>query len=151
MDVRLKRRDLLRLSLLAGVGAVASACAGARAPSWTFAPPAGTATVSQPSGSSAVGGSGLVIRIVAENFAFDRAEFSVAADTPFRIQFDHRDVKIPHNVAIYDSGPEGPGLFRGEIFNGPNVVSYDVPGLPRGVHSFRCDPHPYMNGRVTVT
>ncbi len=98
-----------------------------------------------------MGGSGLVIKIVAEDLAFDLAGFSVPAETPFQIEFDHRDVKIPHNVAIYDSGPEGPGLFRGEIFNGPKVVTYDVPGLPPGVHSFRCDPHPYMNGTVTVT
>ena len=72
--------------------------------------------------------------IVAENFAFDLAEFSVPADTPFQIEFDHRDVKIPHNVAIYDSGAEGPALFRGEIFDRARVVTYDVPGLPRGVH-----------------
>ena len=97
------------------------------------------------------GARGLLIRIVAENFAFDLAEFSVPADTPFQIEFDHRDVKIPHNVAIYDSGAEGPALFRGEIFSGPDVVTYDVPGLPRGVHHFTCDPHPYMAGAVTVT
>ncbi len=60
----------------------------------------------RPTGSSAAGrpATGLLIRIVAENFAFDLAEFSVPADTPFQIEFDHRDVKIPHNVAIYDSG-----------------------------------------------
>ena len=108
----------MRLSLLAGVGAVAA---------------------------------GPLIKIVAVNFAFDRAEFSVPAVTPFPIEFDHRDVKIPHNVAIYESGPDGPGLFRGEIFDGPKVVTCSVPGLPRGVHSFRCDPHPYMNGTVTVS
>ena len=72
-------------------------------------------------------------------------------DTPFQIEFDHRDVKIPHNVAIYDSGPDGANLFRGRIFNGPDVVVYDVPGLPRGTHYFRCDPHPPMNGLVRVS
>lgn len=143
------RRDLLRASILAGVSLVAAACAAPRAPSWTFAPPAG----SLPPGTSAPGrpATGLLIRIVAEDFAFDLAEFSVPADTPFQIEFDHRDVKIPHNVAIYDSGAEGPALFRGEIFSGPDVVTYDVPGLPRGVHHFTCDPHPYMAGAVTVT
>ena len=93
----------------------------------------------------------MLIRIVAENFAFDLAEFSVPAGTPFQIEFDHRDVKIPHNVAIYDSGPEGADLFRGEIFSGPKVVVYDVPGLPRGTHYFQCDPHPPMNGAVIVS
>jgi plastocyanin len=94
---------------------------------------------------------GPLIRIVAEDFAFDLAEFSVPADTPFQLEFDHRDVKIPHNVAIYDSGADGPALFRGEIFSGAKVVTYEVPGLPRGVHHFTCDPHPYMAGAVTVT
>lgn len=134
------RRDLLRASLLAGISLVAAACAAPRAPSWTFAPPPSSRT-----------GSGLLIKIVAENFAFDLAEFSVPADTPFQIEFDHRDVKIPHNVAIYDSGAEGPALFRGKIFSGPDIVVYDVPGLPRGVHHFTCDPHPYMAGAVTVS
>lgn len=48
-------------------------------------------------------------------------------------------------------GTEGPALLRGEIIDGPNVVTYDVPGLRRGVHHFTCDPHLYMAGRVTVT
>ena len=146
----ISRRHLLRASLLAGVSLVAAACSAAAAPRWTFAPPAGSVPP-RPAGSPGAGASGLLIRIVAENFAFDLAEFSVPADTPFQIEFDHRDVKIPHNVAIYDSGAEGRALFRGEIFSGPDVVTYDVPGLPRGVHHFTCDPHPYMAGAVTVT
>lgn len=148
----ISRRDLIRASLLAGVSLVAAACAAPRAPSWTFAPPAGSVPP-RPAGTSAAGrpATGPLIRIVAENFAFDLAEFSVPAETPFQIEFDHRDVKIPHNVAIYDSGAEGPALFRGKIFSGPKVVTYDVPGLPKGDHYFQCDPHPYMNGAVTVT
>ena len=131
---------------------MAAACAAPRAPSWTFAPPAGSVPP-RPAGTSAAGSPAtrLLIRIVAENFAFDLAEFSVPADTPFQIEFDHRDVKIPHNVAIYDSGPDGADLFRGRIFNGPDVVVYDVPGLPRGTHYFQCDPHPPMNGLVRVS
>lgn len=135
----LSRRDLLRASLFAGVSLAAVACATPGAPSWTFGPPA-----RRP-------GAGPLIRIVAEDFAFDIAQFSVPAETPFQIEFDHRDVNIPHNVAIYDSGPDGPPLFRGEIFSGPKVVIYDVPGLTRGVHHFTCDPHPYMVGTVEVT
>lgn len=135
----LGRRDLLRASVLTVVGLAAAACATPLAPTWTFSPPARPPAT------------GPLIRIVAEDFAFDLAEFSVPADTPFQVEFDHRDVKIPHNVAIYDSGPDGPPLFRGEIFSGPRVVTYEVSGLPRGVHSFTCDPHPYMVGTVMVT
>ena len=131
---------------------MAAACAAPRAPSWTFAPPAGSIPP-RPAGTSAAGrpATGPLIRIVAENFAFDLAEFSVPADTPFQIEFDHRDVKIPHNVAISDAGPDGADLFRAEIFPGPKVVVYDVPGLPRGTHYFQCDPHPSMNGSVILS
>lgn len=151
MDTRLGRRDLLRLSLLTGTAVVAGACAGPRAPRWTFAPPAGPVGTAGPGGQPQATTPGLVIKIVAVDFAFDLAEFSVPADTPFQIEFDHRDVKIPHNVAIYAGGQDGPPLFRGEIFSGPKVVTYDVPGLPRGDHGFRCDPHPYMLGAVKVS
>lgn len=105
----------------------------------------------RPGGGPATGDAGPLIRIVAVDFAFDLAEFSVPAETPFQIEFDHQDVKIPHNVAIYASGPEGPALFRGEIFSGPEVVTYEVPGLPAGDHHFQCDPHPYMYGTVKVS
>ena len=121
------------------------------APGWIFAPPAGAAGTPDASRAPAAAGSGLVIRIVAVDLAFDPAEFSVPAETPFQLKFDHRDVKIPHNVAIYASGPDGPPLFRGEIFSGPKVLTYDVPALPRGVHAFTCDPHPYMLGAVAVS
>lgn len=90
----------------------------------------------------------MVITIVALNIRFDLAEFSIPADTPFRIVFDNQDAGVPHNVAIYDSGPGGSGLFKGEIFNGVKTVTYDVPGLPAGDHYFQCDVHPTMNGTV---
>ncbi len=163
---RLSRRALLRLSVLTGVGAMAAACAGRSQPGWTYAPaptpptgapgpsspPSGAAT-SPPaaaSPSAGGGGAGVVITIVAQNIRFDLAEFSVPANTPFQIVFDNQDAGIPHNVAIYDSGPGGSALFKGEIFNGVKTVTYDVPGLPAGNHYFQCDVHPMMNGTVRV-
>jgi len=93
----------------------------------------------------------VVITIVAQNIRFDLAEFSVPANTPFQIVFDNQDAGIPHNVAIYDSGPGGSTLFKGEIFNGVKAVTYDVPGLPAGNHYFQCDVHPTMNGTVRAS
>lgn len=153
----LGRRDLLKGALAGAAALAAAACAAPAAPSWTFAParsggqPAPGDGTAIPSAPAAVpSGDGVLVRIVAQNFAFDLAEFSVPAETPFRIEFDHRDAKIPHNVALYDSGPKGAPLFRGEIVIGPTVVTYDVPGLPAGTHYFQCDPHPPMNGVVRV-
>lgn len=158
----LSRRQLLRLSLLAGLGTLAAACAGRTEPGWTYGPtiapstgaPEPTAASSGPAASAPAspspsdGGAGVVIRIVALNIQFDLAEFSVPADTPFQIVFDNQDAGIPHNVAIYQGQAGGPTLFKGKIFNGVETVTYDVPGLPAGDHYFQCDVHPNMNGTV---
>ena len=107
-----------------------------------------------PAALPAAGGpaSGLLIKIVAENFAFDLAEFSVPADTPFQIEFDHRDVKIPHNVAVYDFGTEGAGAVpRRDLqrTQGRHVRRAGPAGCE--TTTSQCDPHPYMNGKVKVT
>lgn len=132
---------------LNAIATLKAACASAGAPRWTSRRPR---VAPRSRRGPSTGASALAITIIAENFAFDLAEFAVPANTPFRIVVDHRDAKIPHNVAISEAGPEGPPLFRGEIFNGPDVVSYDVPALPAGDDHFQCDPHPYMNGTVRV-
>lgn len=158
----LSRRQLLRLSFFAGLGALAAACAGRSEPGWTYGPtrapstgspvptavPSGPAASAPASPSPSGGGAGVVIRIVALNIQFDLAEFSVPADTPFQIVFDNQDAGIPHNVAIYQGQAGGPTLFKGDIFNGVETVTYDVPGLPAGDHYFQCDVHPNMNGTV---
>ena len=158
----LSRRQLLRLSLFAGLGALAAACAGRSEPGWTYGPtlapstgsleptvvPSGPAASAPASPSPSGGGAGVVIRIVALSIQFDLAEFRVPADTPFQIVFDNQDAGIPHNVAIYQGQAGGPTLFKGEIFNGVETVTYDVPGLPAGDHYFQCDVHPNMNGTV---
>lgn len=161
----LSRRTVLRLSLLTAMGAVAGACSRPANPGWTFGPtlaPAskspGTSTPpsAPPSAPASVqvaspsGGGGVEIRIVAEQIKFDLAEFSVPANTPFRIVFENRDAGIPHNVAIYEGQAGGPTLFQGEIFNGVKTVTYEVPGLPAGSQYFQCDVHPNMNGTVNV-
>lgn len=158
----LSRRQLLHLSFFAGLGALAAACAGRSEPGWTYGPtrapstgspvptavPSGPAASAPASPSPSGGGAGVVIRIVALNIQFDLAEFSVPADTPFQIVFDNQDAGIPHNVAIYQGQAGGPTLFKGDIFNGVETVTYDVPGLPAGDHYFQCDVHPNMNGTV---
>ena len=93
---------------------------------------------------------GPVLMLAAEQVAFDTAELSAPADTPFKIEFDNRDPSIPHNVAIHEGSPTGPEVFRGEVFPGPAKKTYDVPALQAGSYGFICSVHPNMAGTLTV-
>lgn len=162
---RMSRRSLLRLVAYASAAVVVAACAREQ-PGWTYAPapsptpppsppasptaPAASPGESDGSPGASPGGDMPVIRISAVGIAFDLSEFSVPPQTPFQIVFENLDAGIPHNVAIYEGAAGGPTLFQGEIFNGVETRTYDVPGLPEGNHYFQCDLHPNMNGAVRV-
>ena len=105
-----------------------------------------------PSGSAPPGEPGAAppVALAAQNVAFDKAELSAPADTPFKIEFDNRDPSIPHNVAIHEGSPQGPEVFRGEVFPGPAKKTYDVPPLAAGTYGFICSVHPNMAGTLTV-
>jgi cytochrome c oxidase subunit 2 len=90
-----------------------------------------------------------VIQIGAQNTAFDTAELEVAAEQPFKIEFDNQD-PLPHNVAIHEGSPTGTAVFTGEIVTGPTQVTYDVPPLPPGPYAFICTVHPTMTGTLNV-
>ncbi len=72
------------------------------------------------------------------------------ADTPFQIVFTNNDAGIPHNVAIHKGSPTGPEVWKGEIFNGVETRTYDVPALPAGTYGFVCTVHPNMTGTLTA-
>jgi len=93
---------------------------------------------------------GPTLAIAALGVAFDKAALSAPADTPFRIDFDNKDVSIPHNVAIHEGSPTGPEVFKGEIFPGPAKKTYDVGPLKAGTYGFICSVHPTMAGTLTV-
>jgi cytochrome c oxidase subunit 2 len=90
----------------------------------------------------------VVIEISADNLAFDLDEFEVPADTDFCIEFENRE-NLPHNVSIYTA--DGDDLFIGTFLNQAGTITYEVPGLPEGEHTFVCDAHPNMVGDVIVT
>ena len=143
-----------------------AACAGTT-PGWTVAPepsatpipsadgsappPASDAPSSEAPSSEAPSSeapSGTVIQIAALNIAFDTATLSAPADQAFQIEFANNDAGIPHNVEIKDAS--GASIFMGEIFNGVETRTYDVPALAAGTYTFLCTVHPNMTGTLTV-
>jgi plastocyanin len=153
---------LLALALVAPLAL--AACAGESTPGWTFAPTptptvapsveptaaptdggTGGATPAPTDGGG--GGAGAVLEIAAQNIAFDKDQLSAPADTPFQIVFANNDAGIPHNVEIKQNGQS---VWLGEIFNGVETRTYDVPALPAGTYEFICTVHPNMAGTLTV-
>jgi plastocyanin len=153
---------------------VVVACSSGAQPGWTFAPTpppspsasgapsaapsAGasgapsTAASGSPAVSPAASGvaSGAVLELTASGIAFDKAELTAPAGVPFQIKFTNNDAGIPHNVAIHKDSPTGEVVWQGEIFNGTDTRTYDVPALPAGTYGFSCTVHPNMTGTLTV-
>jgi plastocyanin len=153
------------LALLVALTAVLAACAAASTPGWTFSPtptptvapssepgatpaPSGAPTTAPSDGGS--GGATVQLTLTASGIAFDTDTLEVPADTPFQIVFTNNDAGIPHNVAIHEGSPTGPAVWTGEIFNGVETRTYDVPALPAGAYGFVCTVHPNMTGILTA-
>ncbi len=91
-----------------------------------------------------------VVKMSAENLAFDTTCIEVPAGQAFKIEFTNKDT-APHDVAIWDSSSKGKNLFTGEPVSEQNkTVTYDVPALEAGEHYFECTIHPTMNGKVVA-
>ncbi len=100
--------------------------------------------------SQAPGGEAVVLKLTAQGIAYDTDSLEVPANTPFRIEFTNNDAGIPHNVAIHEGSPTGPAVWTGDIFNGVETRTYDVPALPAGAYGFVCTVHPNMTGTLTA-
>jgi plastocyanin len=97
-----------------------------------------------------------VLAIVAEGTAFDPTCLVAPAGEPFTIEFDNRDPVAatgPHNIAIAvdEASVTSDPIFTGDLVDGPETVSYDVPAIPdEGSYFFHCDIHPTMTGTLAV-
>ena len=116
----------------------------------TTTAPTPAPTTSAAPGATQQPGASASVTISASGIAFDTDTLEVPADTPFQIVFANNDAGIPHNVAIHEGSPTGPAVWTGEIFNGVETRTYDVPALPAGTYGFVCTVHPNMTGTLTA-
>lgn len=136
------------------VGALTLAACASSTPGWTVAPaPSVTpspSTAPEPSDRASAEPDGTVIDISAQGIAFDKSELSAPAGQPFKIRFANNDAGVPHNVAIHEGSPTGPEIWKGEVFNGVETRTYEVPALAAGTYGFVCTVHPNMSGTLTA-
>jgi plastocyanin len=139
-------------SLAVLFGALLVACTSAN-PGWTYAPAPPVApapSVEESAAPSGSAGAGSAIPISAAGIAFEQSEVTVPAGEPFQIEFTNNDAGTPHNIAIHRGDASGEEVFKGEIFNGVETKTYDVPALDAGAYAFVCTVHPTMVGTMTA-
>lgn len=92
------------------------------------------------------------LKLVGKALRFDKEELQASADEPFTIQFDNREA-VPHNVAIYRSGPPARDqLAATEVESGPKRQELAVPALSAGTYFYQCDVHQQtMTGTLRVS
>ena len=99
------------------------------------------------------GGEGGGLTVVAANVAFDTDTIELPAGEETQIPFINED-SLEHNISIYETQADGVAfsnaLFEGEIIDGGEEITYDVPALEAGEKYFQCDVHPNMSGAVLV-
>ena len=118
------------------------------------APAEGEAGGGEGEGSEAEGGGGGgALTVVAANISFDTDTIELPADEEAQIEFINED-SVEHNIAIYQNPDDGIAftdpLFGGEIIEGGEEITYEIPALEAGEDYFQCDVHPNMNGVVLV-
>lgn len=107
----------------------------------------------QPSTTSSPAGEALELRVVGRELQFDVETLAAPAGVAFTIVFDNRDRGIPHNIAVYRSGPPATDqLAMTEVERGPRIQRLAVPALEPGRYFYQCDVHPTtMTGTLMVT
>jgi plastocyanin len=91
------------------------------------------------------------VPITAKGLKFDKTELAFKSGGEADIAFDNKDSATPHNVAIYADEAHTQSLFVGDLIVGPLKTDYKFPAPPPGAYFFRCDVHPFMSGKVTVS
>jgi mono/diheme cytochrome c family protein/plastocyanin len=96
---------------------------------------------------SAAPGQGVTLQLTAQNIRYDAVSLQAPANTPFKIVFTNNDAGTPHNVEILR---DGISVWKGEIFSGVDMRTYEVPALAAGKYTFMCSVHPTMKGDLEI-
>ena len=130
---------------------IALSLPGLAALSWLVVGGQGSFAETKPSADATCSPNGTALSITASDNKFDKDCLAAPPNQPFTIAFDNEDRGIPHNVSIYQDDTASKAFFKGEVIEGPNKTTYNVPALPEGRYFFRCDPHPeFMYGAFIV-
>ncbi len=100
-------------------------------------------------------GAGLTVKapVGAATGGFDPTTLETAANTPFSLTFDNEDNTAPHNLALFQPDGTTKVAVQGDtaFFTGPGSRVYQVPALPSGLYTYKCEVHPTtMHGTLTV-
>lgn len=90
------------------------------------------------------------LEVSAADLAFDTETLALAPGGTV-IDFANADSQ-PHNIAVYpDESSLNEPLFKGQIIQAGQSVTYEVPAIPAGEYYFHCDVHPTMKGTAEVS
>ena len=130
---------------------VVAACTTA-SPGWTYVPAPSSPPASSSAGSAGPSGSSnlTVVKISAVGIKYEQATVTAPAGTPFQVAFENKDAGVGHNVTLHLGGATGAELFKGQIFNGIETRTYNVPALDAGTYAYVCTVHPTMVGTLTA-
>ena len=119
------------------IGAVLVACAGSDGN--------GDGATAAPATQSPDG----VVTVSSDNLQFSTDQIIVAAGEAFTIEYTNEE-SAAHNITIYTDESMTEAIFVGDVINGPDEITYEIPALEPGEYYFQCDIHPDMNGTVTA-
>jgi plastocyanin len=139
MQPSLSSRTLVRILAGAGVILLVAGIVAAAVGQREEEPPKGTEAAGSPA-----------VELAAKGLKFDKADLTFASGGEADIAFNNQDSAVPHNVAIYADEGHTKSIFIGDLVVGPLKTDYKFPAPAAGSYFFRCDVHPFMQGKVTV-
>lgn len=111
----------------------------------------GDAGAATPAPAASLPADAQVLKLTAENVAYNVKDLTVTAGKTFGIDFTQKDANVGgHNVEIRSA--DGKTIFDGAVLTNPGETTYVVPALPAGTYTFICKIHPIpaMTGTLTV-